>query len=110
MVENMRDMAKDSVVPCVYCGQWGVVYTQCGNCGAPIERVPPDPNESPLVACDYCNQFGMMRDECQYCGAPMPDKYFHISGPYWASEDSPYWADGGVSLRSSDFGSDWATS
>lgn len=75
----MYDKDRKSVVPCEHCGQWGVVYTVCKKCGAPIRRV-----------------------QCEHCGAPMPDKVVHISGPYFSSEAmSPYWMDGGVSLRAS---------
>jgi hypothetical protein len=97
----MYEEDRKAIIPCEHCGQWGAVYTPCGKCGAPIQRTPPDSNESPLIACDYCYQFGTARTECEHCGAPMPDSIIHISGRHYAGEPTvSYFAEGGVSMSS----------
>lgn len=87
---------KRAIVEYPHCGQWAVVYTQCGSCGAPVERIPPDENESPLIACNHCGQFGADKKECVHCGAPMPEKLVRINDFY----DTPYWIDGNASTNS----------
>jgi DNA-directed RNA polymerase subunit RPC12/RpoP len=66
-------MTTNPIVKCIHCNQWAALYTKCGNCGAPVEKAPPDEKESPMVACEHCKQFGLRKTECLTCGAPMPD-------------------------------------